>query len=341
MRALIALLLLPAIALCDQKQNPFPSAQDRLPKGWNLFLFGDLLFLSAKEDGLGYATQGVNLAEISPRQNLFGKVRRINPDSNWGYRAGFGYHFMHDSWDAIFTWFHTHDNGSSHAPFRAGQQVFPLWANLLFDPVAQSAMARWKLEFNQLDVELGKPFFIDQFLYFKPRFGARALWTDQHFQADYRDLTIQGGSLSFLRAKIHQEFQGYGPLLGLDTKWNLGIGFHLMANGTGSLLWSNFTFQHQEETPDPSGDGTSHATHLRDELFTTTAVIDLLGGVAWERKFFSDRLFLHIHAAWEQHFFFRHNQINRFLDSSVNGITLNEKGNLSLSGFNVGLQLGF
>ncbi len=49
--------------------------------------------------------------------------------------------------------------------------------------VADHALASWRLNFNTLDLSLGRNYFVGRFLSLHPYLGIRAVWIDQNYKS--------------------------------------------------------------------------------------------------------------------------------------------------------------
>ena len=332
----------------------FSSAQPSFRSKWGIIALGEWLFWKAEEESLDYGIQSTNFTNVgqfplsSATQGIRGKISHVSPEYQSGFRLGLIGILPHDRWDISLYWTsyenHAHDSISPKPP----KVVFPVYLNDNTIPIALSAKARWELEFNVLDLELGRSFFVGKHLSLRPFVAFQAAWIEQHLNIDYLDLTLthntEGSPISTTTPKIasrnHSDFSGYGLRAGVNTKWPLGYGISLLGNFSYSLLCSDFDLHQVEKNADGS-----FRTQLRDDLDLTSQVLQLFGGVSWEWQFDNNRYYVNIHAGWEQQVWFDQNQLNLFLNMPLSranvGDTLNQQGNLTLSGLTLGATFGF
>jgi hypothetical protein len=339
----------------DSQGEMFASAQPSFrAKKWGVFATGEWLFWKAEEESLDYGIQSPNFTNAGPfalsssTQGIRGKISNINPEYQSGFRVGVVGILPHDKWDISLFWTsyvnRAHDSISPKLP----KVVFPVYLNANTIPIALSAKAHWKLDFNVFDLELGRSFFVGNHLSVRPFLAFQAAWIEQHLNIHYDDLTLTYGMFnspsSTTTPKItslnHSEFSGYGLRAGLNTKWPLAWGLSLLGNLSYSLLCSDFDLHQNEKNADGS-----YRTKLKDDLDLTSQVFQLFGGISWERQFENSRYYLNLHAGWEQQVWFDQNQFNLFLNQPLSrsnvGDTINQQGNLTLSGLTLGATFGF
>src|SRR3989304_3868290 len=106
---------------------------------------------------------------------------------NGGMRLGLGYNIPYDQWDLNLTWTHFHNttDSSLDAPpngyllgIYTSASVWPVDASLNYD-------AKWKLQYDTLDLELGRSFFTSKALSLRPFVSARGARIDQDMDLLY------------------------------------------------------------------------------------------------------------------------------------------------------------
>ncbi len=326
---------------CREKCEPVTmvpaSSRMQICDGLNLVFMGDFLYLKAEEDNLEYALQSA--APIADLVTLTqGKVHRISTDYEPGFRAGLGFLIPHDEWDLYFIWtcYRTHENASVSA--LPGEIIYPTMLNIFQNPQATSASSSWHLNFNTGDIEVGRSFFAGRFFTLRPFASARGAWIHQGINANYGNVLYNSTAASFTSVKAHNtsSMRAFGLRLGVDVDWELGDGWNIFFNGSGSLLWSEFNINQKETLPD----GT-RINQIGNHLHAVTPVMEIAGGLSWGRYLFQHRYFLKIHAGWEEQIWFAQNRFSRMMDDVNPGSLVFNSGDLSLSGLNVGATLGF
>ena len=318
----------------------FNSARPQLSEnGAGLFFSGDFLYWQAEEGGLGYAISSPLDGENT---GTIGKVSRIQPSYEPGYRLKTTYQLPYDQWDLSLSWVRYQASSHDHISPLANNSTFPFWLCLLNDPVGRfstsSSKARWKLNFNTLSLDLGRMFNLGKHFSVKPYLGFKAAWIEQKLTVLYTDLTSNSTPIGSVRSKNRSNFQGYGADCGIEGKWDLGAGFDLFGTLEAALLWGSFDLAKYEKN---IGVAPQLRSTLSNHIHEVIPELGASAGVSWERYFLSDRLYLNIHVAWEEQIWFRQNQMTRFTDTYNLGKVINHLGNLTLSGWTIGATLGF
>lgn len=327
---------------CCEKREMMPmypaSARMQIACGLNLVFMGDFLYLKAKEDNLEYAVQSPNTV-VDTIRVFSGNVHRVNTEYKPGFRVGMGLLIPHDQWDIYFTWTRYQFKQHSSLSEKADAFVLPLLLNEFQNPISADASAKWNVDFNTGDVEVGKSFFVGRYCTLRPFAGARGAWIHQGLDAKYgnvRFLDVPNFTVSSVTSDNDSSFRAFGLRFGVDADWEFGEGWGLFLNGAASLLWSEFNIT-QTETLSSGIEN----INFRNDFHAVTPVFDMAGGLAWGHYLFKHRYFVKIHAAWEEQVWFNQNRFCRMVGSATPaGFVFNE-GNFSLSGLNVGITLGF
>jgi hypothetical protein len=300
---------------------------------------GEFLYLQAKEEGLEYA-MGDSLPATGAvaTDGVIGKVHRIKPDFHPGYRVALGFFFPKQKGELLAQWMHYQGtrNDTATQPIAAGSGLWPDYLDMSDTPMAAHAHARWNLNMNVFDLQVGTLFMEKKVLSLKPFAGFRAAWIKQKLDVSYKGVLFAatGTTTPVIRSKNHSDYAGYGICAGLDTNWKIWQGLSFFANGDISLLWSRFNNRQTAAL----ADGTVR-DNVKDKLYTTLPVFDLMAGFAYEYDW--EFVGFSVHVGWEEQLWINQNMLDRYIDSSMKGVTQNSKGNLSLSGWNFRLSVTF
>ena len=132
-----------------------PPARPVVKDGVDLWLQAEALFMHATEDGISYAFKQENSALA-----FDGRVKNLDYDWSWGWRAGIGYNAPHDGWDLLlnYTWFRSSEDKDSNTSAPAA--FFQTWTNPASTTVAPvlvtTADAHTTLKFDYLDFQIGR-----------------------------------------------------------------------------------------------------------------------------------------------------------------------------------------
>ncbi|MDI9819634.1 MULTISPECIES: Lpg1974 family pore-forming outer membrane protein [unclassified Legionella] len=160
-----------------------------------------------------------------------GTLREANDDWSWGYRLEGSYHFNTGN-DVTMTWMHF-DNDSTQSGF-AGLTPF---SGASFVPFNLSLDTR----FDQVNLVMGQH--VDIGLLKDARFYGGLQYTRIRVDARNRYLAtpvaiapVAPGGFVLNR---NVDFNGLGPVIGVDYAYNLTHGFSLTANLAGSILYGS------------------------------------------------------------------------------------------------------
>ncbi|MCB1072291.1 MAG: MOMP family protein [Chlamydiales bacterium] len=297
--------------------------------GESWFFTFDLLFWRTKVGGTEYAYTDNDVFAALPHK---GRKKHIEFDWDWGLRFGVGYNFEHDGWDlqAQYTWYDT--NGSDST--RAGQNssVIPLRgsASITDDPATPavetpfiscaSAKSMFDFEYNNIDVELGRDFYVSSTLSLRPFWGLKSAWIDQKQTTRYTGggtYTIPGlGTLALglggntVHVKESCDFWGLGPRTGVDTRWYVGNGVSIFGNVSGALLFGYFDVDHKERYSFLA----SNRIHLHANRHAFSPTVQFQMGLRYDTYLHNDRHHLGIGFGFEGQYWWRQNQMLKIDD---------------------------
>ncbi len=325
-----------------QKQKMITApARPEVVDGFNLFVEGDFIFWQAHVDNLPIAVKNRDL-----NINL-DHSRGKNLDYRWdpGFRIALGYNIPHDAWDLSLAWLRLFSEAHNKFFASNGQA---LWASQAhpgdadgFDAVINIGLAfskvpaHWHAHLNQLDLDLGREFFVSKWLSLRPHFGIRSTWLHQKLKAAYKHPIFVGDHAYEVKKGNH--WWGIGPEAGLDTDWGLGKGFSLYGNIAASI---EFGFHHLKARDEDKTDEVVNV-HFKDSFHVSHPILDLQIGLTWDHMFAHDRFHLGFHAGWEQHIYFSQNQFPYFEDDISIGSYSTNNGDLTYQGISLGARFDF
>ncbi len=322
-----------------------PSARPAPADSWGIFANVDALLWNAHISDLPLWVDNSG----STRTLVDGFAQGLNYNWAWGFRVGLGYAMEHDKWDVYLDWTHFDSHGTRNNSAPGGGAIFPsfILQNILNPGVtpyiANSAKAHLDVGVNLVDLELGRAFYVSKWLSLRPSIGLRSAWLDMPLNIRYRPMPGGGmpPTISELLMHSYNRFWGFGPRIGLNTQWGLGMGFSLFGDLYGSLLYGisqDPTFG----TLIGSDNNASFALgSLNFHQRITTSALDAVLGVRYDRNFYQDRYHFGISIGWENHLF---NDVSQFIyqldDVSIGSIQQNN-GNLALQGWTLSVRFDF
>ncbi len=295
-----------------------PSAGPSVDHGIDAFITADFLYWTARMDGLSYVKTGMSNGSV----NVIKGATKY-PDWRWkpGFKVGLGLNLPHDGWDvyAEYTWLHssawnsTKDNKKGILPSWA---IPPLWDLARGEDTVLSARVNWKLQFNALDLSLGRNYFISKFLTLRLFIGFKGSWIDQDYFVSYPIITDELDS--FLTMKNDQDYWGIGLRSGLNTSWHLTQTWSFYGNLSLSALWGQFSVDRKDTRNDARNNGnpdrpplntTITVINTQNDFHTIKGILELSIGMRGEWWFAEDRYHFLVQAGWEEQLWINHNQL--------------------------------
>lgn len=357
----------------------------------------------ASEDGLDYGIYGiadptapVKSTRRNPSVQPQGRVAVPDFRTSSGFKFGWGFDFAYDNWDfgLTYTWLHTHARSFVSAvakdPMRnivgvllpTHLDAFPTQtADAVYNSVLSSnasgfavsklnnVNSSWRLQFNVVELDLGRTFFISSKLLLRPHYGLKGTWQKQNNIIRYvalgEAISVNQGGIAFIenvgprfvfvntpttqvsiedavetyKLSKHQASWGLGPRAGLDFSWLITKHFSLFTEGSLSLLWGQFTSKREDISF--AADATTGAiifanynpVDVRFRSHGVNSVIEMQMGLRYDHWFAGGEYRLRSEVGWENQLWF--NQ-NNFVNT-----TENNKGDLSLEGFTFTFEVNF
>ncbi len=325
-----------------------PPGRPQVRNGADLFIFGDLIYWNSHENGVFFAVENKNSGDNLANS----EIKNVHGKWNVGFRVGIGYNLPHDGWDIDLTWLRFTDHGHRNVHASSTQFIFPTLAHPA-DPIAQDdycqrAHGHWSLRLNQLDLDLGREFFVSKWLTLRPHFGVRSDWIYQKLEAEYRNFAGDP-TPNEVEAEYKDHWWGIGLEAGLDTQWGLGSGWSIFGNLTTAIIYGFHDLKFEDENTPAAVNISNGASSLPNGNFVdldhvyriSHPVLDLEMGLRWDNMFCDDRIHLGLQIGWEHHIYFSQNQFPIFTDDFAFGQFVSNQGDLTLQGWTFSARLDF
>lgn len=317
--------------------------------------FIDIAFLYsiAKIDGLEFVQKThLNFPDGFPGiLKVNGKYEDL--DFKWkpGAQVKLGYILpCHDQWDVALTWTYLHSKAHNSVsvqnfnPFSTSSSTVlrPSWTPILLGSIADHAAANWRLNFNTLDLSLGRNFFIGRFLSFHPYLGIRAVWIDQNYKVKYHSAfsySDETGDSHLLfqnsQLKAHNDFWAVGLLLGTDLKWAFHRNFSLIGKAAGSLVGGDFDLTQKIHGGFIAGSADGPVINpetvvLKQDNNSLRPNLEGQIGLEWQMFFKENKYRIALSTSYFASYWFRQNELLNEIDV---------RDNLNLGGGNVGTNV--
>ena len=168
-----------------------------------------------------------------PNQNLIPEGALLSPNYQLrsGVRAAIDYRVPQSEWDfqTAYTYFRSNANAFATAPI-GGTLYATLTRPGLNDEVT-SAVASASLEYNVYDAVIGRRFVLDEHATIRAFGGFAFAQIRQSF-----DVRYDGGDANLGRVLTRSNFNGFGPLFGVEGQFAVTEHWHVYARGVGGLF---------------------------------------------------------------------------------------------------------
>jgi hypothetical protein len=326
-----------------------PQGRPQVRDGVDLFIFGDLLYWNAHENGLDIAVkQSDNSVGFTETLND-ATVKNLHGKWNWGFRTGLGYNTMHDGWDISLTWLRYTDTGRHHPKGNASTAFYPtqtaaeLTGTTGFRQYATDVSGYWGMNLNQLDLDMGREFFVSKWLTVRPHVGLRTDWIHQNFHVKYYGLNRNNtdGLPNDVLATMKDHWWGLGLEGGLDTQWGIGGGWSVFGNLAASILYGLHDIKTENEFLTIGQHNDVDYSDVRKSYHISHPVLDMALGIRWDYLFSNDRFHIGFDLGWEHHVYFSQNQFPLFVDDTTPGMMVANQGDLTLQGWTFSARFDF
>lgn len=379
-----------------------PYAGPAVDGGIDAYIKTSYILWHVSQERIDYAYYGVADANLPKVEGYFqpqGRVVSPKFKTSSGFKAALGMDFSYDGWDLglNYTWLHTHvksfvendgdkddsDDIGSHQTLLPTHAIYsavhnPLDVRDTLDHSDSSGLvihaldkagSSWRLNFNVLDLELGRNFFVSPKLLIRPHYGLKGTWQKQNQFIFYEssgvadDVTVSGVTVTtasgtkitvgkgskvttdiqsaeeFYELVNHQSYWGFGPRAGMNLSWLMTRNFSFFTDTAVSLLWGQFKSTRLDAAA--AVDLTTNAVlfsdytpvNMRFRTHGVNAVVEMQLGLRYDYWFSNDEYRFRAQAGWENQLWFDQNQFVYGHEISV--------GDLSLQGFTLTFQFDF
>lgn len=315
-----------------------PNAGPRVAHGADVFITADFIWWKGVQNGLDYAISGVlgNGAALAAVTTVSGKGNVKDPGFGWepGFKVGLGLNLSHDGWDlyAQYTWYQSNQSDSTTGITTITNSV-PAVSPVLIAIDETKRSANWDLHFNVIDVELGRNFYVSQFLTLRPHFGLKGTWQNQDYVVK---IAPTGGFTNNARgpyrSRQDHDVWGIGVRAGLNTAWYFVKNWSIFGNIAWTAMWTDYDVDRRDTlVVDDTTTNVIVNTNLTQYDVRYVGEFEL--GLRWEIWFYDDNYHFAIQAGWEEQIWINYGSFIR-LYNDVNG-------DLNFHGLNLKLRFDF
>jgi hypothetical protein len=296
--------------------------------GWKTWLEVSFIYWQAKEKGLELGDR--ECTRTNEIRHSYSDTVNMDFDYLPGFKIGAGWSSCRDDWTLFVEYTRLEGNNcrsvntsDDFVSFNSGWFHFP--------EGVPGLKAKWEIDYNIFDLELGRPYYVGRKLIFKPYFGLRAGWIDQEYNisAIFTDPTIDN--------RFHSEQDSWliGPRAGIDTDWLFACHFRLFGNIAGSLNYQKFDtyFKHFSSNFES-------IVNEKDEISYLTPNAEFALGLGYGRYFCNSQWYFDLAVSYDFHYFWNQNMM-RHLQDFTTFLIDGDAGNLMFHGLTITARLDF
>jgi hypothetical protein len=333
---------------CSNPNEMYPrgysaSAAIMTKDSWDLDVGASFIYWYANQDDMVVASQ-------TPTIYLGGSALYQNFGFNPGFKVNGAWDTDYDGWSvaAQYTWLHQSQSteptkagsrGDDPGSWRANDSWY-LPAGIAGDPFTTAA-SKWKLQFNQIDFTVGRPYYHGHHLTVSPSGGFRTIWMTQSMNIDMTGgiITLLGSTITEAKSNNSQSSWALGPMASVISHWNFWKAFRLEGKVGGSVLYTNWTkVKHSENLYTAAGQ-IFNSTQT-DDLNAVRPTVDMGFGVGAGGYFYDCSYFLDVAVRYDFSVFFGQNMMPYFV-STIADRSPADIGDLMMQGLTVDLNFNF
>ena len=291
--------------------------------GYDFFVWGSFIYWQGMQEhmDLGFYMEGANTGYVRDRQYF-------DMEFDWhpGFKVGIGTSSDYDHWDfmAEYTWLHA-TNKKSYTIDPAFWLYVPRFDRGYAN--TNHLSGSWEMDFDILDGEMARRYYVGTKLTLRTHFGVRAAWLNQKYKEKmfvYPNATV-GSPAAWWYYSGRTRNWSVGPRLGLDVNWLFAEGFRLMGSAATSILYSRYNVTEREDNVWNTDDLEFNNIGQRHKFYALRPNLEIQSGLGWGTYFGDGEYYFDLSALYEFHVFWRQEAMRYDTvkgDLTLNGLTV-------------------
>ena len=333
----------------QKKQQPMtqitPPAQPTVDNGVGFSIFADYILWEARAGNTAFAYDGMPQAASGTSTAGLAQGKAYNPGFKYssGFKVGASAELGFDNWDleAQYIWLRPgykqtkmYATDTTYAATTAAAE----WMNAPSGTRLLNATGQWRLNYNLVQLNMGRNYMISPNLSFRNYYGIRGAWFNQKNDTRYffGDSTSTASDATTGRTNYQvwqrQNWWGVGFQTGVDTAWMFDENWSIYANFGTSLLWGRFNNRNQVKNTTANPD--TFDENWRQSNYGLQPTLDIEMGFRWVMTFDDNSYAFLLQAGWEQQIWFNQVRMNTYVSNY-------SQGDLSIQGFNLRARFYF
>jgi|GEM_PF-2596428 len=296
---------------------------------WALGL--EYIFWETRTEGTEYAYSNSALSTAIP---ISGNVYSVKPGWTSGVRLFGAKYFAYDRWSLQASFTFLRPNGSSATASALSSARIPLRGVLLSNTYLDVAKASYNLDYYDLEVNLGRDFYVSKALSLRPFFGLESVWFDQTLTTRYSGGDTLG--LDTVTLIDTSDLWGMGPEIGLSSGWFLGLGFKITASSRVALPFGYVNSIHNESHSRIA----AQRFYMKEQKHQFNPFAQGRIAAAWSGYVNKKKQYIDVSFGYDFTYFFGYNEFITVTDVSAQRFGLDD-GNVSMQGIGFRLAVSF
>ncbi len=301
---------------------------------WKVFLQANYTLLQAKEKGLSLAN------------SYNKKTTTIDMDFDFenSFKVGACSKLNHDNWEVFLEYSRLRAKNKKDSYAKTGGFLIP---TMVYFKEAETPSTnnhasfcydRWLLNYDMVDLQVKRPYYVGTNLIFKPHAGLRGGWIKQKNNANYifTNLTDPASNIK-AGSKSKSSSWLIGARCGVDTSWLVNYGFRMFSDIAIAQCYQHFkSFFKQDNYQNTN----KLSKNIKEKIGYLTPIIDINSGFGWGSYLDDQNYHFDIAISYEFHYLFCQNMIRSLMDEILRNVDTKAE-DLFLHGLNITLRFDF
>lgn len=309
----------------DKRYKQHTNADETSLNSAGFFL--DYLLCRANNSDLALAFEKKNAYTPGSRPgDLVAEGDMVHPNITWrpGFRLGFSVAAPKNIYDlkGAWTYYYNKSVTSRQMPDiwltsalqNQDEGFYPYWTLPLQDQNAgeiaeayyQNLKGVWQLNYNTIDLNVGRSIQFYQALHVRPYFGLQTAWIHQKLNVlmmrSFFDRTPSTDVVQDQEGVLHNNFWGIGLELGFDGEISLGYGFSILGQLQGSLLTGKTKTRRIQSTDFQGGGEFLRVYNITNSVSQYAPSIATQLGLKWGVSFSENTKYFAVSTGWETNY---------------------------------------
>jgi hypothetical protein len=306
-----------------------PPAGFAAAQGIGFSIYADFIYWQARVANLDFAQSNVSDGGgVISQGSVYYPGFKYQP----GFKVGLALDVGHDNWDLTAEYVRLSGNGSKNSVTVEAETSELVPTRTIFDNdfasgLLSSADGNFGYQYNLVNLDLGRNYFISENLTLRPFFGLSGAWDKTSSLVHYTTTDTTPVSLS---QSYTQRYYGVGYRTGMNTAWCFDENFSIYGDLTLMNLWSRYKASAQEtDVTDPLLPDVNYNT--QGVQYGLQYVVDIQMGIRWAMRFNDDTMGFGLQAGWDQQVWINH----------VQSPVSTSASNLSIQGLDIRARFDF